>query len=311
MQKTTPAGGWTPPESDDPTGGPRALLRRVGTPALNFVRRFSSLTVAWTPPRLGGGNHLYMWLHAYTQSKQGKRFPVLQRPGMESWLEMFPRLREITIAREAVPFTANREEIWNQAYRLLSSAEIKEFAQQYIFSSPTFSRLLQEAEDFYRDNDCLVLNIRRGDYYTNPEFFRSYGMDLRFYLNEVLSQHPGRTVSLISDDPQWCADTVPGWFPELKIVAPQRESGPFHDLAYLVTAPSLALTNSTFSYWSGYLKNALDSEKGKSGPVYAPLFHARSIIGGKAFQLSPDWQVIDNLRHEMERDLTPEGEEHA
>ncbi|MGQ4535962.1 alpha-1,2-fucosyltransferase, partial [Dermabacteraceae bacterium P13264] len=168
-----------------------------------------------------------------------------------------------------------------------------------------------EAEEFYRGNDCLVLNIRRGDYYTNPEFFRKYGMDLRFYLSEVLSRHPARAVSLISDDPEWCAATIPVWFPELEIVTPERERGPFHDLAYLVAAPSLALTNSTFSYWSGYLKNSLDSERGNPSTVYAPLFHTRTIMDGKAFQLSPDWQVIDNLRHEMERDLTSESEEHA
>lgn len=53
------------------------------------------------------------------------------------------------------------------------------------------------------------------------------------------------------------------------------------------------MTNSTFSYWCAYISNVLHRDN--YAEVYAPWFHARTIDGGRAYQLDPRWSVITDI----------------
>jgi hypothetical protein len=43
------------------------------------------------------GNWLYLWLQAHARSAAGRPTRVQSAPGMQPWLEAFPRLRDPTL----------------------------------------------------------------------------------------------------------------------------------------------------------------------------------------------------------------------
>lgn len=275
------------------------MARIVAAPVLRAVRATDSRAVVWTPPALGGGNHLYMWMHAWQERQAGRETWILRQPGMEPWVEMFPALADLTIDRDDVPFRADRPVVWNQAYDRFGRAQLDTFCDAVLLSSERFQGLLTAAWSIERP--ALTLNIRRGDYYTASDIRSRYGMDLRAYLDEALALHRCRPeqVEVVSDDPAWCTEVLGAWIPGAAVTTIAREHGMMSDLAHLVTARTLVLTNSTFSYWSGYLKERLDTVHGRDGQVIAPRFHVRTIDDGVAWQLSPTWRVVDNVAVEM------------
>lgn len=268
------------------------------------ARSRSRHRVVWALPALGGGNYLYLWMYAWARRREGQEIPVLHHAPMDPWLEMFPRLQDLTIRRSDVPFLAERRmNVWNQAFEEYGQETLDAFIDDVILSSPRFAAMLDAHES---DRPARMINVRRGDYYSNPEFRSQYGMDLRPYAEAALNLAGVDTdvpfaLHVISDDPEWCRRILPEWFPRAEIIVPPREDGALGDLARLITAERLILANSTFSYWAGYVKNRRDTLLGRDGAVIAPEFHVRSINGGRAFQLPPQWQTVDNVDAEMAR----------
>lgn len=274
------------------------------------MRSRSSRDVLWTPPSLGGGNHLYMWMKAWSGQRAGRDSHVLRRPGMDEWIAMFPRLAPLTISEAQVPFLASREVVWFQHAHEFETGILRGFVEDVLAPSGDFSVLVDEAEASQRaDGVQLVMNIRRGDYYTNPAFTARYGMDLRRYLDEVIEQvgvEGGARALVISDDVEWAERSVAAWYPQIVVARREKKQGAFGDLAQLVAAPTLVLTNSTFSYWGGYLKTWRDGllpgdpARGPGRPrVWAPTFHARGLHGGRAYQLLSSWRTVDNAAWEV------------
>ncbi|WP_347042356.1 alpha-1,2-fucosyltransferase [Brachybacterium nesterenkovii] len=297
--------GWTPPPRERTTlrTHARALGRGAAAPVLAAIRRSSGRTILWTPPSLGGGNHLYMWLWAWEQRRAGNDAAVLRRPGMEAWIAMFPALGELTVDRAAVPFTAQRREIWHQGFDEFGQNALDGFLDDAILGSPAFAELLAAADT---ERAPLTLNIRRGDYYTDATFRRRYGMDIRAYALaalEVAEVDPAGAFDLqvVSDDPAWCAEQVPAWLPAPRVRIAPADEGPFGNLARLAASERLILANSTFSYWAGYLKNRWDEREGRESLVVAPRFHVRTIGDGRAWQLAPAWTIIENAETEVSR----------
>lgn len=290
--------GWSPPPAPrrSPAERARALARGAAAPLLHAARRGDPRLVVWTPPALGGGNHLYMWLYAHARRRAGEDVRVLAQPGMEAWLHMFPALAPLTVARADVPWRARREEVWNQSYDHSGRAVLDAFLDDALLSSPRFSALLADTPAA-----PAVVNMRRGDYYADAAFRAQYGMDIRAYLAEALplAGIGDGPITVVSDAPEWCRETLPRWFPGPRWEVPGREHGMFGDLAHLARAERLVLANSTFSYWGGYLCERLAARDGRAAAVVAPRFHVRTIHGGAAWQLSPTWRVVDNVEREL------------
>lgn len=57
------------------------------------------------------------------------------------------------------------------------------------------------------------------------------------------------------------------------------------------TAWRLIGTNSTFSYWGGYVGDALRGDD-QERRVVMPWFHQRTLNDGAADQLDPSWTII-------------------
>ena len=262
--------------------------------ALGLVRR-GPRTVLWTPGALGFGNHLYLWFWAHRQRSAGRPAAVLWRPEMEPWLALFPALGDLVVRRSQVHPTDRRQpDEWGMGYgRDFNTAELEEFCRQRLLSAP----VLDAAGAPFADPDALVINVRRGDYYSNPTFRGMYSFDVEAYLRlavgQAAAERPIGRLHVVSDGSDWCRARL-GWLAEhadeLSFSSPA--DGPAQNLREVATAQRLVLTNSTFSYWAGYLAT---TAHGRPDQVWAPWFHARIFDGGRAFQLDPRWRIVRDI----------------
>lgn len=259
--------------------------RRTVAVTLDALRR-GDRTVIMTPPAgLRFGNWLYLWLDAHARTRAGEVTLVLKAPGMEQWLELLPSLGELTIAREDLRFRDRREwheNSWNQRFdEDFTRAELQDFIRDVIapFVTPDHS-------------GALVVNIRRGDYYDNPGLRRIYGFDQIGYLAEALRRvEPAERLLVVSDDPDWCRDNLDALLRETGATVEYAPRDPASNFLAVAASRRLIGTNSTFSYWGGYIAGVLHADP----VIVMPRFHARLGDTTEAYQLDPEWTAVDGF----------------
>lgn len=265
----------------------RSLLFDAKSRALSVVRR-GPRTVLWTPEWMGFGNLLYLWLWADIGRRRGLDRVVLHQPGMNLWLDAFPTLDELTIAPSQVAFTDRRHtELFGHGRygESFTAGELGSFIERHLIPGVTNAPSPPDGE--------VVVSVRRGDYYSNPQFEAEFGFDQADYIRRSVSLLPEQVASsflLVSDDPSWCADHLSF----LGDMAPMRflgtDSDPRRDFEALATSRRSVLTNSTFSYWGGYTAGVVHQGMNE---VWAPSFFSRRQNGGRAWHLDPRWHVVD------------------
>ncbi len=144
----------------------------------------------------------------------------------------------------------------------------------------------------------MVVNIRRGDYVTNGANWLNYGFDVDDYLRVALTRSvevggPIERIVVVSDGIEWCEQNL-AWLSQHceTLVFENTGQPPEVHLAMLANAGRLVLTNSTFSYWGGYLSAW---RSGRPEQVVAPWFHIRTDLGGAAWQLDPRWSIVRDI----------------
>lgn len=246
-----------------------------------------------TPEGLGFGNYLYLWLRAYIERERGDDYRVVRVPGMEPWLQVLPGIRGLTIERDDVRLWDRRDPSWNQRFGVeFTREELNAFIRRYLLGSPL-------ARPDIVDPRSLVVNIRRGDYYTDPVLRGRYSFDIEAYLREALARavHVGGAldrVHVVSDDVGWCAERLGDLLRRYAGTVDYRPptSTPQGDFRMVATSPRIIGTNSTFSYWGGYVSNVIH---GPQSTVVMPAFHARHMDGGRAYQLDPAWEIVEDI----------------
>lgn len=274
---------------------PDNLLRALVIRQLDRIRRDGRPVLFPDPHQMGLGNLLYLWLRATKLRQLGEDAFVLRHPSMDTWLPHFPAMAELVIDRSEVRFTDRR--ILGSPQDFLHDVTgpwLSKFIDQYILSAPQMGPAdLRELVD----PETVVINVRRGDYYSKPAVRGIYGFDIDAYVRSAVAmaaeQRPIRDFLVVSDGLDWCRARL-GWLADH---APVRWSDeyprtPMSDFRTLAAAQRLVLANSTFSYWGGYVSNALHDN---AESIIAPWFHARTIEWGRAYQLDPRWQLVREI----------------
>jgi hypothetical protein len=258
-------------------------VRRAATVTLDSLRRGDRTVITTPSAGLRFGNWLYLWLNAHQRTAAGEPTVVLEAPGMDPWLRAFPALRGLTVSPDLLRFHDRREwseEPWNQRFGV-------EFTREAL------DAFIDDCLAPYVDADdsgMLVVNVRRGDYYSNPGLRERYGFDQLGYLRDALTHvgHVERAL-IVSDDQDWSRDNV------LEIVAVHAETVEFAErnqvsnFKAVAAASRIVGMNSTFTYWGAYISGVLHS----SPLVVMPRFHARMTEGTDAHQLDPRWIAVD------------------
>lgn len=281
-------------------------LSRAKSTILDLVRRGDPVT--WTPTWMGFGNVLYLWLEAWNAQASGSHRRVLETPGMEPWLAAFPRLREegLTVPPSQVPFTARRDMPWklNLGADAYTSDQLEEFIRHFILSAPLFAEDARVDPELASER-CLVVNVRRGDYYSNPKFERDFGFDQVMYLRTAIplavAQHNATDrIHVVSDGLDWCRERL-SWLSEHanRVTYASPSETPQQNLLTVASARRLVMTNSTFSYWCGYISSVIYGDNHSS--IWAPAFFARFEESGRSKQLDERWSIIEEIEGGWDR----------
>ena len=280
------------------------MLQRFKVAVLAQVRR--GREVAWTPEFMGFGNVLLLLMWAQARRELGKAAYVLVRPGLEHWLEVFPGLRDLALTKAEVRFTDRRVMPWSAAAReqrveytvaphqSIDIAQMERLIREHLLvGSP-----LLPAGGASDDDGCLVVNVRRGDYYSDDDNRARYGFDVERYLREAVPaavrQRGGATsIHIVSDGPDWCREHL-GWLADLAPLtfAPTGDDAVVH-FVRIASSRRIVVTNSTFSYCAAYVSNVLHGDN--HDEVWAPDFFDRTQNGGRSWLLDSRWSVVRDL----------------
>lgn len=261
-----------------------SVVRTTWDSTLARARR-GDRTIIMTP-RVGLrlGNLLYVWLQAHARTAEGSPTLAMNVPAMDPWLHAFPALRTLTMDPADLRFHDRRT--WDPVY----------LYQRY---GVDFHR--EELAAFVRDvlapelpsdyADAVVINVRRGDYYTDHR--AKYEFDQVGYIAAALDHvSPASEIRVVSDDPEWCRTHLdPLLRGRAKAVA-YDDADPLANFLAVATASRLIGANSTFSYWGGYVAAVV-----RPGAVIVmPRFHGRMAPGRTdAHQLDPRWIALDGF----------------
>ena len=143
----------------------------------------------------------------------------------------------------------------------------------------------------------MTVNVRRGDYYSEPHWRELYGFDVAAYVRLAvegsLRQAPIDIVRVVSDGPDWCREHLAFLREYAEVEFQSPTDGPTENLIQLASADRLILANSTFSYWAAYISNVWHGDN--HDRTWAPWFHRRDFLNGGAWQLDPRWSVVRDI----------------
>jgi hypothetical protein len=263
-----------------------------------WIRR-GPRTVLWTQPTAHLGNFLYDWMHAFEQRAQAIDMVCLRTPPMDRWLPVFgDRAAELLVESHDVRLTDRREKgLHNEFGPHFDEHVLARFIEGFLEPSGVLDIDAVPAALQVTERD-VVVNVRRGDYVSNPANWRAYGFDVGDYLRVALARSvevggPIRRILVVSDGIEWCQAHL-GWLADHCETLDFEDSGqpPEVHLALLSHAPRLVLANSTFSYWGGYTSAW---RFGDPTQVVAPWFHVRTALDGAAWQLDPRWSIVKEI----------------
>jgi hypothetical protein len=265
--------------------------------AAKTVRR-GRRTVLLTPnpgPRFG--NFLYYWLHAAMAQSAGRDYRVQVHSHLQPWLQYLPDVRaRLSVVTPELGFFDRRE--WPppgqfQRYRDDFGREhLEDFVNEYLERSPLLD------PDELVDQDCLVVNVRRGDYYSVPKFRRRYAYNVPGYVEAALARavqaQPVQHIRVVSDDTLWCKQNLDKLLSPVgaKIDYGGSRPGPLGDFRTLAAARRIIATNSTFSYWGAYVSTI---RHGAAAHIQVPRFMHREPANEEAPQILPGWDVMENI----------------
>ena len=244
------------------------LLSSARAKARDVVRR-GPRQVIWTPAYMGFGNLLYLALWC-DEDPDNRR--LLRTGRLEPWLATFPALADLAVTPADVSSRDIRRSAVSESYGRFgddfTEEHLNDFVRRRLLGAFSPSTV-----------DTVVVNIRRGDYYDDPAVRGYFGMDLNAYLRaavpRVLEQRPAGELHVVSDGLDWWRVRM-GWIEEelgVPVTFDRETATPLENLVDVATSRRILMTNSTFSYWAGYIHDVL--YPGTEADVWAPRFCSR------------------------------------
>lgn len=237
-----------------------------------------------------------MLLRAYKERKRGINSQVVWGGYSEQAVSMFSRLIELFDTGNT--FTNEHRGIQQGYYQKhgvdYSSELLDEFITKYMLTDTVSA--ISDIPQF----DCTMA-IRRADYLIIRDG-TAYMYDTFDYLDKVftsskflsrLGGSEGFTLRITSDDEDWCREVLVPWieskysglFSQIVVEHTDRVEN-FYQL--LATSKVFVATNSTFTYWVGYILRLIDS----SILTFVPDFNTVLIDSGRQIADVRGWDVV-------------------
>jgi hypothetical protein len=259
--------------------------------------------VNWTPDFMRFGNHLYLWVWAYTGRDDPVERKVLMTEPMRYWAELVPDFsRRFLIERRDVHFLDRREYAW--AAPLEHSGDPRGYTEE---TRDTFIRdclldspmLAGVGTGPLAEGDVLTLNIRRGDFYSYAPNRPIYAMDVESYLREAVTRSVDRDgrvrrIHVVSDDIAWCRESL-GFLSDhaSHVTYAVPTDPPARNFLDVASSRRLVITNSTFSIWAAAVSRTVHVDN--AAEIWAPAFFMSTYPPGRSYEYDADWSFVDDL----------------
>lgn len=228
------------------------------------------------------GNHLYFYLHAFVERKKGKNIFINHVEDMNYWNVFFPKLNTFVLKNTEIRFFDKKIKT-NSFYQNYG----KDFSTEDLLTFLQTNILCEEKNFKLKKSTELIINIRRGDFYT-PQHSKMYGFDqVNFIQRAILCLSDYDSIGIVSDDIEWCKKEL-AFLYNYTTVINFYDQKPLDSFIKICNAKKLIITNSTFSYWGAYINEVINPYC----EVVAPSFNASHINNGKMFQNSKKWNLI-------------------
>ena len=107
----------------------------------------------------------------------------------------------------------------------------------------------------------VILQIRRGDYATNPKTQVHFGLTNKEYFDSSLKYLESNNIKnielfIISDDIEWCKQNLNFTYPTHFVSKPEIKD--YEEIIIMNNAKHLIISNSTFGWWGAWLNNNKD-----------------------------------------------------
>jgi hypothetical protein len=223
---------------------------------------------------------------------------VLDPEVSADWVDQLPVVKSMLLPSTELRFADRRIDLTQTFFQEwgvdFTAAELEDFVEAAIFDTPMWDSWSRGAE---ASDDALTVNVRRGDYYSDPKFRAMFGFDNLSFIERAIGEvveEGGRPqkIRVVSDDLLWCRANLGGLLTHhaSDVVFLGPEAGILTNFLAVVSARRLIITNSTFSYWAAYASNVLHRDN--RAQVWAPALHSRAIRGGRPWQHDPGWRTV-------------------
>lgn len=271
----------------------------VRTVASSVARRMSPTdrVIKDLPDWAGFGNQLFFFLWASTQQRRGVNFRLVRSERSAPWFEHFPLLESLTIARGEVRLGDRRDPTaWHDITSIdhpgtATREDVARFIRTYLLPSGVFARSAELARG-------LTLNVRRGDYFSDPEVRGRFSFDQIAYIEVVLDSLVARgcepeEIRVVSDDLPWCRARLQHLGARTEALRFVDSSGPLGDLRTVACSRELIIMNSSFSIWAAWISTYLYGDNHRL--IHAPAFGTRPFDGTPWRSLDPQWDIVRTI----------------
>ncbi len=249
---------------------------------------------------MGFGNQLYLWAWAHAHHEETPTPRVLITDKMRYWIPHFPEVQRWLVEPGDVGALDQRAHIWAEPLahsgdpRGYTDDSRAAFVRDWLLTAPALSSVV---ESELASGDVLTLNIRRGDYYSNPAHRPEFAIDVVAYLrlavaSALSADGPVRRIHVVSDDPEWCRTQL-DWLSEVAahVTLPSPDDGPIDNFRDICSSRRLVISNSTFSIWGA----AVAATALGTTSVWAPAFFQRRYGPGRCYEYDQRWNFVDHL----------------
>lgn len=261
--------------------------------ARGVVRRGDRLVVA-IPDWAGFGNQLYYYFLVERLREAGVDALAIPPARGRPWLTHFPAIEADLTSPGTRPHWSDRRDDtdWADLGTFgvhYTRSDLHRFVDRYLL--PDLATPDPPADDE------LIVNVRRGDYYSDPRVRGIFGFDQLAYLGEALAAYAERQVTprsirVVSDDPGWCAARLGFLAPEgADVRYDPPTTSPFENFRAVANGRHLIITNSTFSVWAAHVSHR---RYAADGIVVAPAFGTRP-HRGPWVALDPRWHIVRDI----------------
>jgi hypothetical protein len=131
--------------------------------------------------------------------------------------------------------------------------------KEFTPKSPSAEKVKQLLEKITQDSAAVCLNIRRGDFVSNPAMAAEHGvLGLDYYysaVQEISKKVQGITLYVFSDDVEWCLANLKFDFPAFFVDHSYAGEKYSSYLLLMQHCKHFIIPNSTFGWWAAWLSD--------------------------------------------------------